>query len=77
LELFARIPPAADPCRALDLETTLLALCHTEREPTVQAAFGLALFQHAPSARYAALRAAEERLRAGGEGCSADEEDEC
>jgi hypothetical protein len=42
----------------------------------VQRSFAPALFRHAPSARYAALRAAEERMQPGAEECSTDDEAE-
>jgi hypothetical protein len=69
LELLAQMPSATDPFRALAFETSLLALAHAERDEAVQRAFGPALFRHAPSARYAALRVAEERMRPVGEDC--------
>jgi hypothetical protein len=65
--LLTQMPPATDPFRSLAFETSLLALAHAEREEAVQRAFAPALFRHAPSARYAALRVAEERMQPGGE----------
>jgi hypothetical protein len=67
LELLALMAPPTDHSRGFDFETSLLALAHAERDEAVQRAFAPALFQHAPSARYAALRAAEERMQPGAE----------
>jgi hypothetical protein len=76
LELLTQMPPATDPFRALAFETSLLALAHAERDEAVQRAFAPALFRHAPSARYAALRAAEERMQPGAEVSSTPDEPE-